>query len=272
VLNGRVALVTGGAGGIGSATSRALAARGASVVVADIDEDAARAVADAITAAGGIAVGMACDIGSPDSVAALIERISAEVGGIDVLHNNAAATALARHDDRDVLATSVEVWDETMRVNLRGTMLLTQAVLPHMLECGRGSIVNMTSTSGLQGGLAQTAYGVSKAAIIALTQATATQYGSRGVRCNAIAPGLIVTSGNAGGHSGGFLGALMARHHLTPRLGVPDDIAETVCWLASDAAAFVTGTVIRVDGGFTAHSPAVADIAALTSGAPKTDS
>jgi NAD(P)-dependent dehydrogenase (short-subunit alcohol dehydrogenase family) len=267
MLNGRVALVTGGAGGIGSATARALAARGARVVVADIDEDSARAVADSITAAGGTAVGMACDIGSPDSVAAVTERIGAEVGGIDVLHNNAAATALARHDDRDVLATSVEVWDETMRVNLRGTMLLTRAVLPHMLEQGRGSIINMSSVSGLQGGLAQTAYGVSKAAIIALTQATATQYSSRGVRCNAIAPGLIVTPGN----SGGSFGAMMARHHLTPRLGLPDDIAETVCWLASDATAFVTGTVIRVDGGFTAHSPAVADIATLTSKAPTTD-
>jgi len=251
----QVALVTGGAGAIGHATASMLAAHGWEVAVVDVDAVAADQVARQITAAGQRAVAVGCDIGDEMSVDAAVAGVIAELGPIALLHNNAAATELARAADPALLDVTLDAWDEAMRVNLRGTFLMTRAVLPGMLAAGAVAIVNMSSTSGLVGGSAQTAYGVTKAGIIALTQATATQYGKQGIRCNAIAPGLIETPANAARHSGGRMREVMLRQHLTPRLGVPDDVAAAVCWLASDASAFVTGTVIRVDGGFTAHSP-----------------
>ena len=258
----RVALVTGAAGGIGRATVTMLGEQGFAVAVVDLDAGVVEDVARQLGAAGVDAVGIACDIGDPASVAECLARVSSELGPVSVLHNNAAATTLARADPA-LLELTVEHWDETMRVNLRGTFLMTQAVLPGMLAAGSGSIINMSSMAALVGGGAQTAYSVTKAGIIALTRATATQYGKRGIRCNAIAPGLIQTPGNAGGHSGGRMREIMLRQHLTPRLGLPEDVAAAVCWLASDASAFVTGTVVPVDGGFTAHSAAAADVADL---------
>jgi NAD(P)-dependent dehydrogenase (short-subunit alcohol dehydrogenase family) len=152
-----------------------------------------------------------------------------------------------------------DVWDETMRTNLRGTAMAIKHAIPHLRARGGGSIVNTASGSGLSGADSPTAYGVSKAGIIALTQYVATQHGKEGIRCNAIAPGLIVTPATADNYAAGEIGDIMLRHALTPRLGLPKDIAWALVWLASDEGAFVTGQCIQVDGGELSHHPFWAD-------------
>jgi NAD(P)-dependent dehydrogenase (short-subunit alcohol dehydrogenase family) len=186
-------------------------------------------------------------------------------GGLDILDNNAADTRLSATRDVGVEHTDIQVWDTLMRINLRGTMIACKAAIPRMRARGGGSIINMSSGSGLTGALAPTAYGVSKAGIIMLTQYVATQHGKEGIRCNAIAPGLIVTDA-ASSYASGPFGEMMLRHHLTPRLGTPGDIASAVAFLASDEASFITGQVISVDGGLLAHAPYHADMVKMKPG------
>jgi NAD(P)-dependent dehydrogenase (short-subunit alcohol dehydrogenase family) len=145
-------------------------------------------------------------------------------------------------------------------------MLACKYAIPRMRARGGGSIINMSSGSGLTGALSPTAYGVSKAGIITLTEYVATQHGKEGIRCNAIAPGLIVTPATASSYASGPFGEMMLRHHLTPRLGTAADIASCVVFLASDEAAFITGQVIRVDGGMHSHAPYYADLMQMKAG------
>ena len=140
-------------------------------------------------------------------------------------------------------------------------MQVSQHVIPHMVDRGGGSIVNASSGAGLLGDLGHPAYGASKAAVARLTQYVATEFGKQGVRCNAIAPGLIVTAQTEKTYASGPMRDMMLRHHLTPRLGRPEDIANTVAFLASDESSFITGQVISVDGGLLAHMPYWADVA-----------
>jgi NAD(P)-dependent dehydrogenase (short-subunit alcohol dehydrogenase family) len=258
-LNEKVAVVTGAASGIGAVTAERLAAEGAHTVVADLDLDGAKAVAELIRTAGGSAVAVAVDLGDIESVRAMVESAVGTFGGVDILHNNAAATQLAAKRDLPVAEADPAVWDETLRINLRGTMLAIQAAVPHLVARGGGSIINTSSGAGLAGDLSHPAYGASKAALINLTQYVATQHGKQGVRCNAIAPGFIVTAASAGS-AHGAIQETMLRHHLTPRLGRPEDIASAVVFLASDEAAFITGQTLCVDGGLLAHQPYVADM------------
>jgi NAD(P)-dependent dehydrogenase (short-subunit alcohol dehydrogenase family) len=257
-LAGRVAIVTGAASGIGRATALALAREGAAVVVADLNAEGARQVAAEIEAAGGRARGQAADVANEASVAAMVEAAVETFGGLDVLHNNAAASDPAlMGGDGEVTALSLETWERTLAVNLRGPMLGCKHAIPRMLERGGGAIVNTSSASGLTGDLVRTAYGVSKAGLDGLTRYVATQYGKRGIRCNAIAPGVIATPALAANVPPELI-AVYERSHLTPRLGTPEDIASMVVFLASDEAAFITGQVLSVDGGLLAHHPAVA--------------
>jgi NAD(P)-dependent dehydrogenase (short-subunit alcohol dehydrogenase family) len=258
-LDGKVAVVTGAASGIGAASARGVAAEGAHTVVADLDLDGAQAVAEEIRAAGGSATAVRVDLGDVDSVRAMVAAAADTYGGLDVLHNNAAATRLAAHRDLAVAEADPAVWDDTMRINLRGTMVAIQAAVPHMIARGGGSVINTSSGSGLSGDLRNPAYGASKAALINLTQYVATQYGKQGVRCNAIAPGFIVTPASAGSAHGAIREAML-RHHLTPRLGRPEDVAAAVVFLACDESAFITGHTLRVDGGLLSHQPYVADL------------
>jgi NAD(P)-dependent dehydrogenase (short-subunit alcohol dehydrogenase family) len=259
-LAGKVAIVTGAASGIGRATALALAREGAAVVVADLNADGANAVAEGIEAAGGRAVGQATDVSSEPSVAAMVAAAIDRFGGLDVLHNNAAASDPAvMGGDGELAALSLETWERTLAVNLRGPMLGCKHAIPRMLERGGGVIVNTSSASGLTGDLVRTAYGVSKAGLDALTRYVATQYGKRGIRCNSIAPGVIATPALAANVPPELI-AVYERSHLTPRLGRPEDIAEVVVFLATDAAAFITGQVLSVDGGLLAHHPAVAEM------------
>ncbi|MEU7550873.1 glucose 1-dehydrogenase [Streptomyces sp. NPDC044571] len=259
-LEGKVVIVTGAASGIGAVTAARLAEEGARAAVADVDEAGAHRVAEAIRAAGGEAVGVGVDLADTGSVRAMVERAVQEFGGLDVLHNNAAATVLAASRDLPVADADPDVWDETMRVNVRGTMVAIQAALPHLVARGGGSVINTSSAAGLSGDLGHPAYAASKAAIVNLTRYVATQAGKSGVRCNAIAPGLIITSPEREAAYGSML-----RHHLTPRLGRPEDVAALAVFLASDESAFITGQTLVVDGGLLAHQPYYADLARRSS-------
>lgn len=260
-LKERVAVVIGCATGIGAACARRLAERGASVVLADIDVERVICVATQITDAGGQALPAACDVRDEAQVAAAIALAVDRFGRLDVLHNNAAATHLVA-SDRDVLSLTAELWDQTLQINVRGQMLACKHAIGPMLASGGGSIINTSSLSGIAGELTSTAYGASKAAINQLTRAVATQYGRRGIRVNAVLPGLIQFEGDrpAGRGLPPSLRETLARHQLLPWPGRADDIAEAVAFLASDAARFITGHLLVVDGGMSAHQPFYADM------------
>jgi NAD(P)-dependent dehydrogenase (short-subunit alcohol dehydrogenase family) len=186
----------------------------------------------------------------------MVEAAVKSFGGLDVLHNNAAATEpqlLA--GDLELTAMDAAIWDRTLAINLRGPMLGCKHAIPRMLERGGGAIVNTSSASGLTGDLVRAAYGASKAGLDALTRYVATQYGKRGIRCNAIAPGVIATPALAANVPRAQIGASSAPPR-TPD-SRPQDIAERS--LASDDAAFITGQVISVDGGLLAHHPSYSD-------------
>ena len=237
-LDGKVALVTGGSRGIGAAISRELGRAGARVAV---NYRSGREAAEAIAAeVGGIAVG--ANVGDPGEAQALVEQVESELGDVDVLVNNAGVTRdtlIARMSDED--------WDEVIDTNLRGAFNTCRAVSRKMLRRRSGAIVNLTSVVGLHGNPGQANYAASKAGIIGLTKALARELGTRGVRVNAVAPGYIATE-LTNVLSEDIRGAILGNTPLG-RLGEPDDVAAAVRFLSSDAAAFVTGEVLLVDGG-----------------------
>lgn len=257
-LFGKLALVTGAGGGIGSACALALAREGAAVAVADIQLEAAQRTAAQIESAGGRGLALQVDLGEEASVIAMVERAAEAMGGLDILHNNAADTRLSGTRDMPVEHVDTGVWDDILRVNLRGTMVASRAAIPHLRRRGGGVIINTSSNAALAGALSHSAYSASKAAINSLTQSIATQHGKENIRCNAISPGLIVTDATRDSYAASGVGDVMLRHQLSPRLGKPQDIAAAVVFLASDEAAFITGQVICVDGGSLAQQPYVA--------------
>lgn len=258
-LKDKVAIVTGAGSGIGAACALALAAEGAKVIFADINAASAERQSAAARAAGYDAAAAVVDIGDESSIRRMIEFAIDRYGALDVLHNNAADTRLSSTRDAPVEQMDVGVWDDLMRINLRGTMLACKYAIPHLRARGCGSIINTASGAGHAGMLSHTAYGVSKAGVIMLTKYIATQHGKEGIRCNAISPGLILTPATADNYAASGVGEMMLRHHLTPRLGKPEDIANAVVFLASDESAFVTGETLAVDGGTLAHQPFYAD-------------
>lgn len=259
-LDGRVAVITGGAGGIGASTARLMHARGASVVVADLDLDRARAVADEIGEGASAAF---LDLEDEASVVAMIEGAAQRFGRLDILDNNAAflSPEVAQHD-LDVETMDTALWDRTFRINVRGAMIACRQALPHLMRSGSGAIVNTVSNLGLQGHLIQTAYSASKAALIQLTRSIAASHTRRGVRCNAVAPGLTLTPAAAAAFPQVVLD-LVAAETLRDQLGAPEDIAEVVAFLASDAARNITGQTIVADGGLASHVPGIAGFRAL---------
>lgn len=252
-----MAIVTGGGSGIGRATARRMAAEGASVVVADISSVSAEETVAEVRDAGGTATAVWVDVAEEDAVVAMVDATIDAYGALHVLHNNAANVGIVPRDSR-VHDMDVAVWDETMATNLRGPMLGTKHSIPHMLAAGGGSIVNTSSTTGQMGELTRVAYGVSKAGVESLTKNTATIYGKRGIRCNAVAPSVIRTPSLAANIPDAYLDAMEASL-LTPYLGEPADVAAMVTFLASDEARFVTGQIINVDGGWLSHNPTYAD-------------
>ncbi|UXJ50186.1 SDR family NAD(P)-dependent oxidoreductase [Pseudomonas citronellolis] len=257
-LQNKVAVVTGAASGIGLAAARRLAEEGAQVVLADINLGAAQHQASTLLDEGLRVAAVQVDLGDEVSIASMIERTVSLFAGLDVLFNNAAATHLSSRHDAPIESMDTQVWDDTMRINLRGTMLATKYAIASMLPRGGGSIINTSSGAGQAGALGYSAYAVSKAGIENLTRYVAAQHGKQGIRCNAVAPGLIVTPATADNYAGPA-GEMMLAHHLTPRLGNVGDIANAVLFLASDEAAFITGQIINVDGGLLSHQPYYAD-------------
>jgi NAD(P)-dependent dehydrogenase (short-subunit alcohol dehydrogenase family) len=266
-LKDKVAIVTGAGSGIGAACALALAAEGAKAIFADINADNAERQAAAARAAGYEASAVAADIGDESSIRRMFEFAIERYGALDVLHNNAADTRLSSTRDAPVEHMDVSVWDALMRINLRGTMLCCKYAIPHLRARRGGSIINTASGAGHAGMLSHTAYGTSKAGVIMLTKYVATQHGKEGIRCNAVSPGLVVTPATAENYAASGVGEMMLRHHLTPRLGKPEDIANAVVFLASDESAFVTGETLAVDGGALAHQPFYAD--AMAAAFPK---
>ena len=242
-LRGRVALVTGGSRGIGAAVCAELGAAGAEVVVNYASSaDAAEAVCAGIRDAGGSATAVAGDISTPEGAATLVGEVESEVGPIAILVCNAGITR-----DNLIMKLSDDDWRAVVDTNLGGAFFTCRAVARPMLKRRAGAIVTMSSVVGVHGNAGQTNYAASKAGLIGLTKALAKELGGRGIRVNAIAPGYIATE---------LTDALpeAAREAIlgqTPlgRLGDPADVARAVRFLASDAAAFVTGDVLAVDGG-----------------------
>ncbi|MER6577780.1 SDR family oxidoreductase [Nonomuraea sp. NPDC001023] len=252
-FGGRVALVTGAGSGIGAACAARLAAEGARVGVLDLRAAPARATAAAVRARGGAAMALTCDVSDEKQVEESVAALVAAFGRVDVLHSNAACLDRDVYGrDRDLTAMDAAVWDRTMEVNLRGAMLLVKHVVPVMRD--GGAIVLTSSVSGLTGDVDHAAYGTSKAALVGFTRYVATMYGARGIRCNAVAPALVMTAAAERALTPEQL-ADKAAERLLPWPCAPEDVADLVGFLASAESRCITGQTIALDGGTLVHRP-----------------
>ena len=246
-LDGKVTLVTGGGAGIGRATALAFADAGASVVVADVDQAGGEDTARAVRERGGAARFIATDVTQAGSVEAMVAATVAVFGRLDCAFNNAGVGSLSRtHEYRE------EDWDRVMAVNLKGVWLCVKYEVLRMLEQGSGVIVNMASATGLVGARNAAAYVTSKHGVVGLTRAAALEYAEHGIRVNAVCPGVIRTQMHGGRLEDAADAAHLTAYHPIGRLGEPEEVAAAVVWLSSDAASFVTGTMLSVDGAWTA--------------------
>jgi NAD(P)-dependent dehydrogenase (short-subunit alcohol dehydrogenase family) len=210
-------------------------------------------VAAAIRGSGAEAAACRADLSEESQVITAIEEVRSRFGRLDVLHNNAALTdSDFLRADTAVTELALEVWERTLAVNLRSQMLMCKHAVPVMVEGGGGSIINMSSGASLKGYRTRTAYGVSKAGVNALTLYVATSHGKRGVRANTILPGLVITDA-VRAHLDDKTLASLGKATLTPSVGQPEDIADVVVFLASDESRYVTGQMLAVDGGMSAH-------------------
>ena len=247
-LDQRVVLITGGGAGIGRDSALAFAREGAAVAVVDVRGDRAAQTAQLVRAAGGQAQAFVCDVRSADAVQSAVEQAIAEFGRIDILFNDAGTTRAG-----SVLSVSLADWEMVLDVNLRGTFLVSRAVLPQMLARGAGVIINMGSVDGLAGDPNMAAYNAAKAGVINLSRSMAIDFGPQGIRTNCICPGPIGTPAILRMFTDERRAAMDAATPLG-RIGRPQDIASIAVFLASDDAAFINGTTIVADGGLTAST------------------
>lgn len=242
--NRKIAVVTGAARGIGLAITQKFLADGYGVAL--IDRDVETLAQTAATLNGQPILAVECDVSEPQQVQASIERIAAHFGRIDVLVNNAGVAVF-----KPALEVTFAEWSEVMATNLNGPFFCTQACVPVMLETGGGSVVNIASISGVRASTLRIAYGTSKAALMHLTKQQAVEYGNVGVRVNCVAPGPVDTAMAAQVHSADIR---TSYHDAIPlaRYGTVEEIANAVAFLCSEAASFINGQILAVDGGFDA--------------------
>jgi len=241
-LEGKIALVTGASQGIGEAIARRFAAEGAVVLCAARSADKLAALAASIESGAGKARAVGLDVGDAASVAAAMKSIAETEGRLDILVNNAGIT-----EDNLILRMTKDSWDRVINTNLTGAFLLSQAAIKMMIRQRFGRIINVTSVVGLMGNAGQANYAAAKAGLVGFTKSVARELGSRNITCNAVAPGFIstaMTDQMTEAARASLSGQIPAQ-----RLGTPEDVAAAVAYLASEEAAYVTGTVLNVSGG-----------------------
>lgn len=249
-LQDKIALITGAGSGIGEATAKTFAREGATVVVVDIDDTNGQRVVDEIRQAGGSADYTHADIGKPDEIEQMIAFATGRFGRLDVLHNNALFTVIGRIGD-----LTLEGWKKTLDVSLTGYWYATKLALEPMLRQGKGVILNTASVSGLAGDYTLGVYNAVKAGVVNLSRVTGIEYARKGIRCNAICPGPILTPPlKRLGESQPQVFARIKEAIPMGRYGEPQEIANVALFLASDEASFITGTFLVADGGLWAHS------------------
>lgn len=252
-LRDKVALVMGGASGVGRATSRRLAIEGARVVVADINEEGAAAAAEQIRDSGGRAEPFRVDLRSPADIDAAVAFAASAFGPVELLHNVGFDGVHVTTKDLDILTTELSDYEEMLAVTLRGYVLACRAVIPHMIEAGHGAIVNTSSLAAIRSlatGL-RFSYSIAKSGLGPLSQHIAVRYGKQGVRCNTVALGMVLSETLQETVSPERLQQYKDSVLVTSP-GVPDDIAAAVVFLLSDDARYITGQTINVDGGSSA--------------------
>ncbi|WP_337033563.1 SDR family NAD(P)-dependent oxidoreductase [Paenibacillus illinoisensis] len=255
-MKDKVVLVTGGASGIGLSAANLMAAEGAKVVIADFNVNGAIEAAKNIQLRGGDAVGIFVDAAKETSIQEAIEFTAQRYGKLTCLFNNVGLTNLKK--DLDVVHVDLDEWDRLMNVNLKSVLLGSRFAIPHMIRAGGGSIINTASMAGFTGDAVRVAYGASKAGVVNLTKYIAAQYGKHNIRCNAVAPGLILTPAAQDNMPPDVL-KMFAKYNALPYHGEPDDIGHTVLFLASDESKFITGQTIQVEGGHYIANPTVPD-------------
>jgi len=243
-LAGRPAIVTGAARGLGRAIAVSLAQAGAKVACVDVNTETLADTVNAIRGSGGTAEPIACDVTDSERVGQVIEEVVKLWGGLEILVNNAGITR-----DNLLLRMKDDQWDAVLNINLKGTFLFTRAAARPLMKATHGRVINIASVSGLMGNPAQANYSASKAGVIGLTRTVARELAGRNITVNAVAPGFIATDMTA--KLGEDLLGKIRQEIPLGRLGEPQDIADAVLFLASDAASFITGHVLTVDGGLT---------------------
>jgi NAD(P)-dependent dehydrogenase (short-subunit alcohol dehydrogenase family) len=250
-LEGKVALVTGAGAGIGLATAQAFAEAGAAVALADVNEDALHSAAERLLAAGRKVLAIRCNVVDKSEVGVMVDQIVSAFGRLDAAFNNAGVNSVSA----DLLETGDDEFDRIINVNLRGVWNCMKAELQQMTAQGSGAIVNCSSIGGMVGSKGRSAYSASKHAVIGLTRSAALDYATRGIRINAVCPGIINTPmaiAVTKNYEPEIVKAMVAREPIG-RFGEPEEIASAVLWLCSPAASFTVGHAMAVDGGILAQ-------------------
>jgi NAD(P)-dependent dehydrogenase (short-subunit alcohol dehydrogenase family) len=254
-LNGKVALVTGGASGIGRATALTFAREGAKLIIADMHEDGGQQTVHIIQENGGEATFVKMDVTQPTEVEALISKAVESYGRLDCAYNNAGISGAGIGSEQRTLTAEypAERWHQVIAINLTGVWLCMKYEIAQMLKQGGGTIVNTASVAGLIGLPYASAYVASKHGVVGLTKTAALEYAKQGIRVNCVCPGYIQTPMTAAGMQDPARMALMIANEPVGRMGQPEEVAAAVVWLCSDAASFVTGHTMTVDGGYIAQ-------------------
>ena len=245
---GKVALISGGSGGIGAATAELLAKEGAAVVIADLLEKEGRLVATSINESGGQGLFIKLDVTNEASWVSAVDAAVSNFGKLDILVNNAGVSHRAGLED-----TTSDAWDKVIDVNVKGVFLGTKAVIPAMRAAGGGSIINISSIYGLVGSVTSTAYHASKGAVRIFNKSTAIQYASENIRANSVHPGFVDSPMTRAHHANPHIHQERVSKMPLGRMGEPEDIAAGILYLASDESSFVTGAELVIDGGMTAQ-------------------